>query len=200
MAIVASGPSAKTAGVGRLKGVLPVLAIKNNVELAPFAEAVYGCDFPWWEQVAGLPNFPGLKLAYDKRACDQFGCQRVQIPEPKGNRLLFGEIGVVGAGGNSGFQALNLAVQWGATKVLLVGFDMHARSGVHWYGRNTAFRASNPDEDNFRRWRAAFDAAASDLQARGVEAINASPISDLKAFRRLNLEDALDVWGLHEHA
>jgi len=196
VAIIASGPSAKKAGVERLKGRMPVLAIKGNIELAPFADVVYGCDFPWWRSVDGLPRFKGLKLAYDPRAVDQHGCRKVEIPDKKSDRLLFDKIGTVGAGGNSGFQALNLAAQWGATGILLIGFDMHDRAGKHWYGRNTAYQTSNPDEDNFRRWRAAFDNAAPDLAARGIDVVNASPSSDLKVFRRLSVDETLAEWGL----
>jgi hypothetical protein len=198
VAIIASGPSTKQAGVDRLKDRLPVLAIKTNVEIAPWAEVVYGCDFPWWRAANGLPDFRGLKAAYDPRACDQFGCARVLIPDKLGNRLLFDEVGTVGAGGNSGFQALNLAAQFGADRILLIGFDCHDRRGVHWYGRNTGYQMSNPDEDNFRRWRTAFDGAAKTLAERGVDVVNASAISDLKGFRRGSVADTLTEWGIRE--
>lgn len=196
VAIVASGPSAKQAGVGALKGRLPVLAIKKSVELAPFADVVYGCDGPWWRDVRGLPAFNGLKLCYDVQACDQYGLRSVEIPDKQSNRLLFGTIGVVGAGGNSGFQAVNLAVQFGARRILLIGFDVHGRGGEHWYGRNGWGFANNPTDDNYRRWRAAFEAAAPELAARGIEFINASPVSDLKCFRRSSVVQALAEWGL----
>lgn len=196
VAIVASGPSARAAGVDRLKGLMPVLAIKRSWELAPFAEAVYCCDGAWWRSVNGLPEFGGLKLSYEPAACDAYRLKRVFIPQKLSNALAFEEVGVVGAGGNSGFQALNLAAQWGATRILGVGFDCHDRGGPHWYGRNTAMNMTNPDEDNFRRWRLAFDGAAKDLNERGIEFVNASPTSTLKAFRRLTIEETLCEWGL----
>lgn len=195
-AIIASGPSAKTANVGALKGRLPVLAIKQCIELAPWADVVYGCDGPWWRHVRGLPKFAGLKLCYDAAACDEFRLRKVEIPDKQSNRLLSGKTGVVGAAGNSGFQALNLAVQFGANRILLIGFDVHGRGGEHWYGRNNWGFANNPTEDNYRRWRAAFEAAAEDLAARGIEVVNASPLSDLRKFRRMSVEQTLAAWGL----
>lgn len=196
VAIVASGPSAKKAGVASLKDRLPVLAIKRNVELAPFADVVYGCDHPWWRSVHGLKDFPGLKLAYAPRACDQYGCRKVDI-EVAVDRILTERVGLVGSGGNSGFQALNLAVQFGARRVLLIGFDLHDRGGVHWYGRNTAMGMNNPTEaENFPRWRRAFAAAATELAGLGVEVVNASPLSDLKGFRQQGVAATLDEWGL----
>lgn len=200
VAIVASGPSTKKAEVAALKGRLPVLAIKKNVEIAPFAEVVYGCDFPWWRSVHGLPDFKGLKLAYDTRAHDHYGIGKVEIDLDKdadrADRIHMDRVGLVGSGKNSGFQALNLAVQWGADRVLLIGFDCQDRSGVHWYGRNTAYQMNNPGADNFRRWIRAFNAAATDLQALEVEAVNASPISDLKCFKRQGVEATLAAWGI----
>jgi hypothetical protein len=196
VAIVASGPSAKQAGCSILKGRLPVLAIKKSFELVPFADVVYGCDGPWWRDVHGLPSFKGWKLCYDVHACDQYQLQKVEIPDKLRNTLLFGEIGKVGAAGNSGFQALNLAVQFGANRILLVGFDVHGRGGEHWYGRNGWGFANNPTEDNYRRWRAAFEACAIDLEARGIEVINASRFSDLKCFKKLSVPDALEMWRL----
>ncbi|MDP3495663.1 MAG: hypothetical protein Q8R82_21360 [Hyphomonadaceae bacterium] len=196
-AIIASGPSVKKAEVELLRDRLPVLAIKKSMELAPWAEVVYGCDYAWWRSVRGLPNFKGLRLAYAPRACDQFGCGRVLIPEhAKSDALRFGDIGTVGGGGNSGFQALNLAAQFGATRVLLLGFDCQDRSGVHWYGRNSWNGGSNPGKTNFSRWIKAFANAAKDLSDRGVEVINASPISEIKAFKKQNVADTLKEWGL----
>lgn len=194
VAIIASGPSVKKADVDLLKGRLPVLAIKKNVELAPWADAVYGCDFSWWRAVRGLPDFKGLKLAYDAK-CAQYGVQKIDIAL-NDHRLLFDRIGLVGAGDNSGFQAINLVAQFGADRILLIGFDMQDRSGVHWYGRNMAQGQSNPTETQFRRWRAHLGAAAPDLEARGIEVVNASPLSFLKCFRFGTVEETLKRWGL----
>lgn len=197
MAIIASGPSTKKAEVELLKDRVPVLAIKKNVEIAPFAECVYGCDAGWWNSVQGLKSFTGLKMAYDPKAVDQFGLTRVQIPNhAKSDSLLFDQVGSVGGGGCSGFQALNLAVQFGARRILLLGFDCQDRSGVHWYGRNNWNRSSNPSQSNFQRWARAFGNASAQLTERGVEVVNASPLSDLKCFPKRGVADTLQAWGL----
>jgi hypothetical protein len=196
VAIVASGPSAKAADPGQLNGRIPVLAIKRSWELVPFCEAIYGCDAGWWLHVNGLPEYAGLKLSYDRTAIDAYGLKRVSIPDKGTGALRFAETGVVGSAGNSGFQALNLAAQWGAKRILLVGFDMHDKGGVHWYGRNTGQRMSNPDEQNFRRWRVAFTAAAPVLTARGIEVVDAAPKGALTAFRKRTIAEALKEWEL----
>jgi hypothetical protein len=201
VAIIASGPSVKKAEVAKLRGVMPVLAIKKNVELAPWADIVYGCDHHWWRSVVGLRDFKGLKLAYDASICgSEYGIRKVDIPDIKCDRLVFDKTGSVGSGGNSGFQALNLAAQFGAKRILLLGFDMHGRSGEHWYGRNNWGLCSNPTEDNYRRWRAAFEGAAKQLTALGVEVVNVSQYSDLKCFPKMSLDQALTAWGFQNAA
>lgn len=196
-AIVASGPSVRKASVGLLQGRLPVIAIKKSVELCPWADVVYGCDPAWWKSVRGLPDFKGLKLSWATGICDEYrDIHRVFIDDNRCDRMIFNELGHVGAGGNSGFQAINLAVQFGAKRILLVGFDMQDNHGEHWYGRNHWPMANNPNNENFRRWRAALETAAVDLQRMGVEVVNASPNSGLKCFRKASVEQTLADWGL----
>jgi len=107
------------------------------------------------------------------------------------NDIQFGTVGVVGAGGNSGFQALNLAAQLGAASIILIGFDMSDRSGKHWYGRNQWPGANNPDDSNFRKWIAAFEGAAPVLKARGIRVFNTSPSSALRCFPFGTIEASL---------
>lgn len=195
VAIIASGPSVKKADVALLEGRITTLAIKKNVELAPWAEVVYGCDFPWWRSVYGLMNHKGLRMAWDPRVAERYGAIKVDIAQGQ-DEMLFKRLGSIGSGGNSGFQALNLTAQFGADRILLLGFDMQDRSNPHWYGRNGWQNANNPCASNFRRWIPAFSAAAPVLRDRGIDVINASPISDLKCFRRQGVEATLKEWGL----
>lgn len=205
-AVVASGPSLKSEKLELLRGRVKVIAIKQTVDRCPFADVVYGCDDAWWMHRQGLPEFKRLKIAWGAKACARFpDLRKITIEEKaKGtsrdspdysDAILSETKGVIGGGGNSGFQGLNLAVQFGARRVLLIGFDMHDRGGVHWYGRNNWTKANNPDESNFVKWRAAFNAAAPTLAALGVEVVNTSFASDLKCFPRRSIEQALNSWG-----
>lgn len=185
---------------------MPVIAIKECVEICPWADVVYGCDAHWWQFRAGLPKFSGLKVTWDgnnlpsypdiKRVGIDKSQNKVYPVERRQYRMIFDTPGVLGGGGNSGFQAVNLAVQFGAKKLLLIGFDMHDRGGVHWYGRNSWSRAGNPDESCFVRWRRDFDRAAIDLEMHGVEVMNVAPHTALTCFRRGTIEQALSGWGV----
>lgn len=200
VAIIASGPSAKKANISAVRDAMPVIAIKENIDLAPWADVVYGCDAAWWKKCQGLPEFPGLKVSWrgsnSLRPAAYKDIKLVDIPATS-DELIFEPSGKLGAGGNSGFQALNLAIQFGAKHILLIGFDMHDRSGAHWYGRNNWPQGNNPTEDNFRRWRRAFELAAPKLRDRGIQVFNASEGSALKCFEKMSVESALSHWDLH---
>lgn len=112
------------------------------------------------------------------------------------DKMLFDEPGVIGSGGNSGFQAINIAAQFGATRILLIGFDMHGANGVHWYGRNVGRNMNNPLDHNYVHWRTAFDKQAKVLAAMGIEVVNASPDSALVCFEHKTIEHTLAGWGL----
>lgn len=198
VAILASGPSLKSENIEALRGRVKIVAIKQCVDRCMFADAVYGCDDWWWRHRHGLPEFPGSKFAFGARACADYpDIRKVTIRDVNCDRLLFDEVGSVAAGGNSGFQALNLVLQFGAARVLLIGFDMHDRGGVHWYGRNNWLRANNPDESNFTRWKNAFDNAAAQIERDArAQVVNCSPVSDLTCFPKRSAHVALTSWGL----
>lgn len=205
-AIIASGPSAKKANIEALRGRAVIIAIKENAhELCTWADVCYGCDAAWWTFRIGLRNFKGLKVAWsganvrypDVHSIDVDTSQdRIFPPERRQYRMVFDRPGVVGGGGNSGYQALNLAVQFGTKRILLIGFDMHDRGGTHWYGRNSWYNANNPDEVAFRRWINSFERAVPDLETQGVEVINTTPHTALNCFRRGTIEAALKGWGV----
>lgn len=104
--------------------------------------------------------------------------------------MAFDRFGVLGAGGNSGFQAVNLAAQAGAKQILLVGFDYSLARGVHWHGRHVA-GLNNPSAKNVAAWAADLDRAAPLLASLGVDVVNCSPHSSLRAYPVRPLEDCL---------
>jgi hypothetical protein len=196
VAIVASGPSTRKADVELLRERIHVIAIKENVDLCPWADVIYGCDAAWWVSRKGLPQFAGLKLAYDKTLPRHYPDIKTIEIKISSDAILTDQPGLVGSGGNSGFQALNMAVQFGVNGVILLGFDVHGKNGLHWYGPNKALGMSNPSDSNFARWQKSFEGVAQDLRQRGIAVVNASPISALKCFARKSVADALADWGL----
>ncbi len=192
------------------------IAVNDSYLLAPWADVHYAADSKWhaWH-VAGIPK-PALGLtAEDVRArWAVFGGERCSIepakdyPVPAESALeadlrvhllrnvhhpyrgagLSLDPGFLVTGWNSGFQALNLAILAGASRVLLLGFDAcHAADGrSHWHGGHP--RPSSGDYGPFLR---AFSAAEGAIAEAGVEVINCSPISRINSFPRMTLGEAL---------
>lgn len=136
-----------------------------------------------------MPEFGGLKITQDAPAAQKYGLHCVRLAKGR-DEILTDEPGLLGWGGNSGFHALNLAVQCGARRVVLVGFDLTLDYGTHWHGRHPK-GLNNPNAAALRRWRRVLDDQAPRLKALGVEVINASPISALEAYPKAGLEEAL---------
>jgi len=196
VAIIGGGPSIKQTDLSILKDRIHIIAIKTAIDLVPWAEVVYGCDAPWWLDRRGLPKFGGLKFFHGPQAANHWkDMHRVEIVMGKDEMLVDLPL-KIGNGGCSGFQSLNLAVQFGASDIILVGFDLHDRGGVHWYGRNKWDRASNPMPSNFNRWNKGFAAALPSLNKLGITVVNASTESELKPFPKKSLQETIEEWGL----
>ncbi len=196
VAIVGGGPSIKQIDLSILKDRIHVVAIKTAIDICPWAEICYGCDAPWWIDRKGLPKYHGIKLFHGIMAANKWSdLKRIEIEISKDDILIDQPL-KVGNGGCSGFQALNLAVQFGATDIILIGFDLHERGGMHWYGRNKWPNASNPVQSNFNRWNKGFKSAKPSIDKLGITVMNASVESQLEGFDRKSLPDIMKEWGL----
>jgi hypothetical protein len=95
----------------------------------------------------------------------------------------------ISLGGNSGFQALGLALYFGAARVILLGYDMQNTGGrTHWHGHHK--RLGNPLHDRFPDWRRNFSALNREI-GPGIEVINATRETALATFARMPIEQAL---------
>lgn len=93
-------------------------------------------------------------------------------------------------GGNSGYQAINLAYLWGATRIVLLGFDCKPVAGKdHWFGQHPkGLTQIQP----YELWMNNFPLLARELADEGVEVINCSPDTALKCFKRSSIEKIND--------
>jgi hypothetical protein len=196
VAIIGAGPSAKREDVDQLRDRIHIIAVNESYRLAPWADAVYSCDLAWWQWHKGLNEFTGLKLTHDAVACRHYpALKRVQIEQVTSDEILTDKPSYVGAGGNSGFQAMNLAIQFGATGIALLGIDCNLEHGEHWHGRH-AYHMNNPAPSNVKRWRAAFDGVADKIKKMGIDVVNCSPISALANYPKMTVAQALERWQL----
>lgn len=183
VAVLASGSSMnqRTADALHIADV-PCIAVNTTYKLAPWAWALYAADVEWWIH-------PGNATAH------QFEGLRISCQSVKGVHMLR-NAGVVGYSdaadcvhtfGNSGAQAIQIAVKSGARRVLLFGFDMH---GEHWHGKHPqGLRETAPEL--YERWISRMASLAPELERRGVEVVNCTPGSALACFVRSTMDSEI---------
>jgi hypothetical protein len=86
-------------------------------------------------------------------------------------------------GGNSGFQAINLAYLWGAKRIILLGFDMQVSPAgdSHWFGEHPKHQGFlNPTK--FNSWIRHLETLGRDLSDAGIDVFNATRQTALTCF------------------
>lgn len=182
-----SGPSLTAEDVQACRGRARVIAIKDTIRLAPWADALYSCGGDagkWWERNGpSLADFTGLRYSLDPAAAPW-----AQVLKVTGFTELETEPTGLRTGKNSGYQAINLAVLLGAAKIILLGYDMRPDAqgrdhffGQHWHGGRPPFAA----------FRELFDTLVEPLRRLGIQIVNATRDTALTAFPQQSLEEAL---------
>lgn len=186
--IVAGGPSAAIVGDRRFSSQTMVLAVNESWRLVPNADALYACDGGWWNKVGGVPQFSGLRMTQDATAAQVHGLHRFRLAKNNGGENIRASVpGEICNAGNGGMQAINIAVQFGATRLLLAGFDMTLSRGCHWHGPHTG-GLRNPAQNIVDGWRKKLDGAAPALAALGVQ-VQVIGDSALRAFPFVNIDE-----------
>lgn len=177
---IATGTSLTKEDVEYCKGRGKIYAIKESATLCPWADVLYSADTDWWEHYKGYPQFAGERWTVSAEASKKWGLNHIEYD----TGLVWGTDKVIATGGNSGFQALNLAVLHGATEVILLGYDMgHPPERKHWWTGeiNRPIRCSN-----YADWITKFDKASKVIP---VPVLNATRNSALNCFPKVNLRD-----------
>lgn len=183
-----AGPSLSQADVDAVRGRARVIAIKDAIQMAPWADAVYSCgkdSSQWWSRCgdALLANYQGLRFSLDMKAA-RWGATVLGQGHESG---LSTDPAVLMHGRNSGYQAINLAVHLGAAKILLLGYDMqrtHGRENFH----DGPMKGPG---DKYQGWLPLFETLVEPLKQLGVAVINCTPGSALTCFPMMSLSEAL---------
>lgn len=200
--LLATGPSLAEADVERVRLArdrrpdLKVVAINDAYRLAPWADVVYAADAAWWAhhaaEVRELPGelwTQGVHAGLGPKPAKAFASlkDRLNVVPSQRKDVPSFDPGVISQGGNSGFQAVNLAVLMGAVRVLLLGFDMGLGPDGerHFFGKHPPGLHMDSPYPIFIR---AFERAAPVYAQRGIVILNASRRSALKCFRQVKLE------------
>jgi hypothetical protein len=88
-------------------------------------------------------------------------------------------------GFDAGTSAINLAVLFGATEIVLLGYDM---IGGRWFNGEISHFLPEPHEAVMQQHMAPLPALAEDAKRKGIRIVNCSPISRVTCFERQPLE------------
>jgi len=179
---VGTGPSLTQADVDACRGRARVIVINDAYTIAPWADVLYAADEKWWTWKKGAPTFAGLKYTIDPQRRAWPG---LAVLRNSGQHGLESNPSGLRTGFNSGFQAIGLAVHLGASRIVLLGYDM---MGDHFFG-------SHPDKTRppFAPCLKAFETLPGPLAAAGVEVINATRHTALKTFPCVPLDTILQA-------
>jgi hypothetical protein len=182
---IAGGPSLTEADVAFCQGKARVIAINDAYRLAPWADVLYACDASWWHWHKGVPSFTGPKYALQAAAAHWPG---VTVLRNTGEQGLEVDPSGLRTGRNSGYQAINLAVHLGATRILLLGYDMQLgpQGERHWFGDHP-HRRDSPYDAFLER----FASIVEPLGQLGVSVINCTRRTALMVFPQQALAEAL---------
>lgn len=185
---IASGPSLTKEDVDYVRGKARVIVVNSSYLLAPWADVLYACDAQWWRWNPTAKDFAGLKyaLTLDSRHY----CPGVKVLENKGAEGLELKPTGIKHGRNGGYQAMNLAVHFGASRILLLGYDMQPGPNreEHWHGDHPN-RHRSP-YDVFRRM---YPTIVEPLKAAGVEVVNCTRRTALTCFPQAPIDVALPL-------
>lgn len=197
MAIFASGPGMSQQVADRVRDAgIPAIAINTTFKLAPWADMLYAADIEWWGHLDHHKQamaFAGLKVT----------CQPVHGVNVLRNTGVLGfdpDPGAVRTGGNSGYQAIHIAIHAQASRILLCGFNMRSYDGAdHWHAEHPkGLRRTTPEL--YDRWCERFLGLAQAAFERNIDIVNVTPDSALSAFRKSDLETELATSNEHAAA
>lgn len=192
--ILGSGPSLTEADVAFARTQADAtIAVNDAYKFAPDADVLYAADKKWWGWHKGCtaphkvgtvkyPAFAG-RLRYSLTQTPWYPTVQVLQRGPKLGLAL--ERSRVGLGYNGVYQAINVAVHLGASRIVLLGVDM---KGGHFFGHHPD-RSAPP----FTMCLSAFTTLVEPLRAAGVAIVNCTPGTALKAFPQQALAETFPV-------
>lgn len=195
--VIGTGPSLTLAqlrvvALAQLVEKCRVIVVNDAVFVAWWADWLHACDYKWWLWYRETATkFPGIRTTCTETVPEAWARYlKVIPPERDGARGGFAlAADTVAGGGNGGYQAIQLAVKAGGTRVLLLGLDMQPGEGgtPHYHG-------DHPDQirsDYKNTMLPNFPSLAEALKKRRVEVINCAPGSALTCFPMSSIEDVL---------
>ena len=179
--ILCSGESigAQKALIRRLEGRF--IAVKHGLLMRPDADVLFLSGERNPEiGLSLIPRFQGRYIISRSRSNPAFPDAVKVVTRTKDHAHLC-ELRDHVCGYDSGTSAINLAYHFGATEIVLLGYDMR---GKHF----CKHPLGHIPQEHFDRHMSPLEALARDCREKGIRVVNCSPTSAVTAFERQPLE------------
>lgn len=165
--------------IQRLQGRF--IAVKHGVYLRPDADVLFlsGEGSPAIA-LSLFPYFRGTHIVVRGKHDPAFPATVKRVTRTKDHATLC-ELTDHVSGYDSGTSAINLAYHFGATEIVLLGYDM---TGGHF----CKHPLQNPPADHFRRHMSVLHELNQDARVKGIRIVNCSPTTAVTAFEKQPLE------------
>lgn len=187
MVCIGSGPSLTPEDVNYCRDKARVIVINNGYQLAPWADCLYAADGSWIREHQGAPSFHGFKYTLSREA----GTYRDlgwKLLHETGNKGIDLHPSNLRTGRHSGYQAMHLAVHFGATRIVLLGYDLTRgpKGQEHWH----------PDhrtrvQSNYPLYVQCLETIVQPLKELGIHVINCSRVTKIPYFERSTIQAVL---------
>jgi hypothetical protein len=184
--ILGGGPSLQQSDVNRLKD-RRVIAVNDSFRLGDWIDIVWFTDCRWYNDTKeALSHFPGLIIGAPPCKCEHPGVLRVARKNQPGISI---NPNFVYWNKNSGSSAINLAYLLGATKIVLLGFDMKVTDNKHnWH----SYHSFTPRNDIYADlFLPCYEKIAEDAKKLNLTILNATTNSAITVFPIIHLSEVL---------
>jgi hypothetical protein len=172
--ILASGPSLTPEDIETVRqSGLKTIAVNSTWKAARFCHVIYAGDRKWWHEYRHEIDIDAKRVCFSLAACRLYKLKHHKGKKEKGY--------------NSGMLAIDYAAQRGAKKIILLGYDCSVKHGIHHHGPHE--KTHNPNPTKCEIWQGQFQYVQK--VHSGVDIVNCSRYTELRAFRRGILEDEI---------
>lgn len=186
-----AGPSVTQAEIDACRDRSTVIAINYMYRYAPWADYLYGADYLWWirPDVDGAKGFQGKKLTVSPEVLGHY--PDVTLLDRTGREGFEPEPGKIRTGGHGGFAALHFAIQQGAEKVLLLGYDLQPNAEGRHHVHPEHPGGDHPCQNDKRM---VYYSLLPTLEHRQIQVVNCSRATSLTTFPRGEVTTCLRRW------
>jgi hypothetical protein len=175
-----------------------VIGTNLAYKLGDWVSVLYFADASWYRNnMNALTTFKNLKVTDVRRVKNRPPTEAENHKNIKklvrsNDEGLSTDPEVLNWNKNSGAAAINLAVLFGATRILLLGFDMkpNGAGATHWHAGDPCYLKPTRAR-NFERFQSRFPRIAEDAKELGVEILNVNENSAINEFEKVHIKEVL---------